>query len=179
MLTMIRFAPEAITDRESVYEAAKYCMAEYQKGNTVLAVVSAMEGQEAELRKKAMELNHKPSLREMDLLLSVGAQTTAAFLAMALEEMEMPAVSLQAYQSGIYTTEAYGNGEITHVELMRIMEELQQGKIVLVVGDQGITEDGEIVMLKDGSNAAAKALAEVLPADHCIWIEDMGNRAVA
>ncbi|MDO4530851.1 MAG: hypothetical protein Q4C06_02620 [Bacillota bacterium] len=179
MLTMIRFASEAMIDKDSIYEAARYCMAEYQKGNAVLAVVSAMEGQEAELRKKAMELNGKPSLREMDLLLSAGAQMTAALLAIALEEMEMPAVSLQAYQTGIYTTEEYGNGEIAHVDPMRIKEEIKQGKIVLAVGDQGITEDGEIVTLKNGGDAAALALAEALQADRCIWIEEMDNRAVA
>ena len=173
MLTVKRFAVGAISDREDIFAAAESCMMEYKKGNAVVAVLSAMEGQDAAALEKARELNGNPSQREIDLLRSVGAQMTAAFLAMALEALGMEAVSLHAHQNGIYTTPVYGNGAVTHIDTGRIEAELAQGRIVLVAGDYGTTPDGEVVAICGGGDEAARILAEALQADCCQQIAKM------
>ena len=179
MLTIKRFAVEAISDREDIFAAAESCMAEYKKGNAVVAVLSAMEGQDAAALEKAKELNVNPSQREIDLLRSVGAQKTVAFLAMALEAMGLEAVSLHAHQSGIYTTPVYGNGTVTHIDTGRIKAELMQGRIVLVAGDYGTTPDGEVVAICGGGDEAALLLAEALQADCCQRIVKMDKICTA
>ena len=179
MLAVKRFAVGAISDREDIFAAAESCMMEYKKGNAVVAVLSAMEGQDAAALEKARELNGNPSQREIDLLRSVGAQMTAAFLAMALEAMGMEAVSLQAHQNGIYTTPDYGNGAVTHIDTGRIKTELEQGRIVLVAGDYGTTLEDEVVAICGGGDEAALLLADALQADCCQRIVKMDKICTA
>lgn len=155
-------------NQEEIFRTAKSCLEEYRKGNDMVLVLSAMSGQTEELIAKAKELNPNPSKREMDMLLSIGAQMAAAWMAMALEAMEIPAISLNAFQAKIHTTNEYGNAKITAIETERIEKELKERKIVIVTGVQGIAENMDITTLgRNGAEQTAVALAAALGADVC------------
>ena len=155
-------------NQADLFAIAESCAAEYRKGNDLVVVLSAMENHTEELIAQAKAINPNPSAREMDMLLSVGAQMSAAFLAMALETMEIPAVSLNAFQAKIHTTEVHGNAAITQIEPDRILAELEQKKIVIVTGAQGMDAQQNITTLgKAGADATAVALAAALQADVC------------
>ena len=167
MLIVKKFGGTSVADKEGIFHAAKRCMEDYHKGNDVVVVLSAMGSHMEEMMEQAKTLNPNPSARDMDMLLSIGAQMTAAFMAMAFETMDVPAVSLNAYQAKIRTTNEHGNARITEIETDRIMDELKQRKIVIVTGGQGVLGNHDITTLNGGADATAMALAEALGADVC------------
>ncbi len=179
MLILKKYGSAAMTDKEDLFCIAEKCAEEYKNGNDVVVVLDAMEGETEMLIRMAKELNAEPSQREMDMLLSMGTQKTAAMLAIALEEMELPAVSLNGAQAGIYTNKRHGNAEIVSVEADRIVKELEQKKIVVVAGGQGITEEKEVTTLKYGADATAFTLADVLDADVIELDTDMSEENAA
>ena len=147
---------------------AKRCKKEYEKGNDVVVVLSAMGDVTDQLIDKAKEINETPSEREMDMLFTIGEQMSVALMAMALEGLGVPAVSLNAFQAKIHTTSVHGDAKITHIETERIREELAQKKIVIVTGFQGIDENDDYTTLgRGGSDTTAVALAAALQADAC------------
>ena len=116
----------------------------------------------------AEDINEKPPKREMDMLFTIGEQMSVALMAMALEGLGVPAVSLNAFQAKIHTTSVHGDAKITHIETERIREELAQKKIVIVTGFQGIDENDDYTTLgRGGSDTTAVALAAALQADAC------------
>lgn len=165
MLIVKKFDGTAIADKEGIFTVAERCAEEYRKGNDVVVVLSTMGSYTEELIAQAKVIHPNPSQRDMDMLLSVGAQMSAAFMAMALETMDVPAISLNAFQTKIHTDGEYGSAKITAIETDRIFHELKQRKIVIVAGEQGIGENNEITTLRGGADAAAMALAEALGAD--------------
>lgn len=168
MLIVKKFGGTSVADKEHIFNVAKRCLEDYHKGNDVVVVLSAMGKHTDELIAQAKAINPNPSAREMDMLLSIGEQMSVAFMAMALEAMDVPAVSLNAYQAKIRTTNEHGNAKITEIETDRIREELAQRKIVIVTGFQGITENNDITTLgRGGSDTTAVALAAALDADAC------------
>ena len=168
MLIVKKFGGTSVADKERIFNVAKRCLDDYNKGNDVVVVLSAMGKHTDELIAQAKAINPNPSEREMDMLLSIGEQMSVAFMAMALEAMGIPAVSLNAYQAKIHTTNVHGNAKITNIETDRIMDELKQRKIVIVTGFQGITENNDITTLgRGGSDTTAVALAAALDADAC------------
>jgi len=178
MLIVKKFDGMSIADKECIFNVAERCLEDYNKGNDVVVVLSAMGKHTDELIAQAKVINPNPSARDMDMLLSIGAQMSAAFMAMAFETMDVPAVSLNASQAKIHTTDAHGNAEITQIETERISEELKQRKIVIVTGGQGILENNDITTLCGGTDATAAALAEALGADLCrIDTEEMVETA--
>ena len=142
MLIVKKFGGTSVANRERILHVAKRCKKEYEKGNDVVVVLSAMGDVTDRLIDKAKEINETPSEREMDMLFTIGEQMSVALMAMALEGLGVPAVSLNAFQAKIHTTSVHGDAKITHIETERIREELAQKKIVIVTGFQGIDEAG-------------------------------------
>ena len=168
MLIVKKFGGTSVADKERIFAAAKRCLEDYNKGNDVVIVLSAMGKHTDELIRQAKEINPNPSEREMDMLLSIGEQMSVAFMAMAFETMDIPVVSLNAFQAKIHTTSEHGNAKITNIETDRIEAELKERKIVIVTGFQGIAENGDITTLgRGGSDTTAVALAAALQADAC------------
>ena len=132
MLIVKKFGGTSVANRERILHVAKRCKKEYEKGNDVVVVLSAMGDVTDQLIDKAKEINETPSEREMDMLFTIGEQMSVALMAMALEGLGVPAVSLNAFQAKIHTTSVHGDAKITHIETERIREELAQKKIVIV-----------------------------------------------
>ena len=174
MLIVKKFGGTSVADKERIFNVARRCLEDYNKGNDVVVVLSAMGKHTDELIAQAKIINPNPSQREMDMLLSIGEQMSVAFMAMAFEAMDVPAVSLNAFQAKIHTTNEYGNAKITEIETDRIREELAQRKIVIVTGFQGIAENNDITTLgRGGSDTTAVALAAALNADACEIFTDV------
>ena len=168
MLIVKKFGGTSVADKERIYNAAKRCLEDYNKGNDVVVVLSAMGKHTDELIEQAKIINPNPSQREMDMLLSIGEQMSVAFMAMAFEAMGVPAISLNAFQAKIHTTNEHGNAKIKNIETDRIEAELKERKIVIVTGFQGIAENNDITTLgRGGSDTTAVALAAALDADAC------------
>ena len=168
MLIVKKFGGTSVANRERILHVAKRCKKEYEKGNDVVVVLSAMGDVTDQLIDKAKEINETPSEREMDMLFTIGEQMSVALMAMALEGLGVPAVSLNAFQAKIHTTSVHGDAKITHIETERIREELAQKKIVIVTGFQGINENDDYTTLgRGGSDTTAVALAAALQADAC------------
>lgn len=168
MLIVKKFGGTSIADNEKIMHAAKKCAEEYQKGNDIVVVLSAMGKYTDELIAMAHQITPDPSAREMDMLLATGEQMAVALMSMALDVLGIPAISLNARQAKIHTTSLHGNARITHIETDRIQAELAERKIVLVTGFQGIAENNDYTTLgRGGSNTTALALAAALQADAC------------
>lgn len=157
-----------MADAQRVRNVARIITETYQKGNSVVVVLSAQGDTTDDLIEKALELNPTPSRREMDMLLSTGEQISCALCAMAIENMGYPVVSLTGWQAGFHTNSGYTNARIKRVKPDRILEELDKRRIVIVTGFQGINKYGDITTLgRGGSDTSAVALAAVLHADLC------------
>lgn len=150
---------------QSVAKKVAACQAE---GNQVVVVVSAMSGVTNNLTAMAYELQKEPSPREMDMLLSTGEQTTIALLSMALQEIGCPAKSYTGGQVRILTDNAHTKARIQEIDDHHIRQDLNDGKVVVVAGFQGVDEQGNITTLgRGGSDTTAVALAAALKADEC------------
>lgn len=137
-------------------------------GNQIVVVVSAMRGETDRLLSLAETLSHTPTPRELDVLLATGEQVTIALLSMALGEKGCPAVSYTGGQVHIRTDNRHNKARIVDIESARVRRALEQGKIVVVAGFQGIDEDGNITTLgRGGSDTTAVAMATALLADEC------------
>lgn len=167
-LIVQKFGGTSVGSVERIKHVAKRVMMEKEAGNDVVVVVSAMGKTTDQLVSLANEVSEKPSKREMDMLLTTGEQVTISLLAMALHELRADAVSFTGWQAGVMTEAVHGNARITTIHTEKIKEQLKQGKIVVVAGFQGVTENGEITTLgRGGSDTTAVALAAALQADKC------------
>jgi len=174
LLIVQKYGGSSVADREKIYNAADKISAEYKSGNQVVVVVSAQGDTTDDLLDAADKINHDAAKRELDMLISTGEQQSASLMVMALNAMGYPAVSLNAWQAGIFTTNEYGNARIRAIECERIRAELSRGKIVVVAGFQGINEYGDITTLgRGGSDTTAVALAAILQADKCEIFTDV------
>lgn len=163
-----KFGGTSLADPEKIRRAAKLSLSAFEKGYQVAVVVSAQGDLTDRLLAQAEELAQKPRPRELDQLLSAGEQMSAALFAMALEELGAPAVSLTGWQAGILTGRTHQNATIQTVRPNRILAELQQGRIAVVAGFQGISAAGEVTTLgRGGSDTTAVALAAALKAEVC------------
>jgi len=153
---------------ERIRAVAKKAAACKDQGNQVIVVVSAMSGVTNNLTAMAYELQKQPSPREMDMLLSTGEQTTIALLSMALQAIGCPARSYTGGQVRILTDNAHTKARIREIDSDKIRHDLDQGKVVVVAGFQGVDEEGNITTLgRGGSDTTAVALAAALKADEC------------
>lgn len=167
-LIVQKFGGTSVGNVERIRNAASRTAEELQNGNNVVVVVSAMGKTTDHLVDMANEISSGPSKREMDMLLTTGEQVTIALFSMALQQNGIEAVSYTGWQAGIQTEAVHGNARIIDIDTHRIEKELNSGKVVIVAGFQGITEDSQITTLgRGGSDTTAVALAAALKADKC------------
>jgi aspartate kinase len=168
MLVVQKYGGTSVKNIERIRNVANKAVAYKKRGMDVIVVVSAMSGETDKLINLAHEIAKFPDERELDVLISTGEQVTSALLAITLKEMGQDAISLQADQIPIVSDSSYGVARIVRIEEDNILDELKAGKIVVVPGFQGITEEGDITTLgRGGSDTTAVALAAALKADFC------------
>ena len=163
-----KYGGTSVADKDRLFNVARRVKEYYTKGNKVVVVVSAQGDTTEKKKKKAKEINESPSKREMDVLLNTGEQISMSLLAMALEKLSCPVVSLTGWQVGIRTNSNHGNARIKRVDSERILRELDQNKIVIVAGFQGVNRYDDITTLgRGGSDTTAVAIAAAIHADLC------------
>ncbi|MBR3866661.1 MAG: aspartate kinase [Butyricicoccus sp.] len=167
-LIVQKFGGSSVANTERLQNVADIVTSTYKAGNKVVVVVSAQGDTTDEFIEKAAAINAAPSKREMDVLLSAGEQISMALLAMAIEKLGCPVVSLTGWQAGIETNRNYSDARIRRVTGERIRSELDRGRIVIVAGFQGINKSEDITTLgRGGSDTTAVAIAASLRADLC------------
>ncbi len=168
MLIVKKFGGSSVADKERIYNVARRCIEDYQKGNDVVVVLSAMGKTTDKLIGMARDINPNPSKRELDMLLATGEQTSVALMSMAMSALGVPSVSLNAFQVAMHTSSAYGNARFKRIDSERIRHELDSRKIVIITGFQGVNKYDDITTLgRGGSDTTAVALAAALKADAC------------
>ena len=168
MLIVKKFGGTSVGDQERIMNVARRRAEEYSKGNDVVVVLSAMGKTTDILLKTAREINPKAPKRELDMLMTTGEQTSVALMAIALDSLGIPAVSLNAFQVRMETTSVYGNARLKKIDKERILHELASRKIVIVTGFQGVNRYEDYTTLgRGGSDTTAVALAAALHADAC------------
>lgn len=167
-LIVQKFGGSSVRDAERVMNVARRVVDTYKAGNDVVVVVSAQGDTTDDLIEKAKEITPKASKREMDMLLSTGEQISISLLAMAIQSLGVNAISLTGWQVGMNTDSKYGMARIKNIEGQRIKNELDDNKIVVVAGFQGINKYDDITTLgRGGSDTTAVAIAAALHADLC------------
>ena len=167
-LIVQKFGGTSVADKERIFNVAKRCIRDYQNGNDVVVVLSAMGKYTDELIAKAKEINPNPSKREMDMLFTIGEQMSVSLMAMAMDALGVRAISLNAFQVAMHTTSNYSNARLKKIDTERIRRELDDRKIVIVTGFQGINKYNDYTTLgRGGSDTTAVALAAALHADAC------------
>ena len=167
-LIVQKFGGSSVADRERIFNVARIVANTRNAGNDVVVVVSAQGDTTDDLIEKAAEITHDPSQREMDMLLSTGEQISIALLAMALDSIGTPAISLTGWQAGFRTNRAYTKARITKLDTERIESELARNRVVVVAGFQGLNRMDDITTLgRGGSDTSAVAIAAALHADRC------------
>ena len=168
MLVVKKFGGTSVANKERIFNVAKRCIEDYKKGNQVVVVLSAMGKQTDVLLDMAKDINPKASRRELDKLVTTGEQTSVALMARAMDSLGVPAVSLNAFQVAMHTTADYGNARLKKIDTERIKFELDNRRIVVITGFQGISKYDDLTTLgRGGSDTTAVALAAALHADAC------------
>ena len=182
MLIVKKFGGSSVANKERIFNVAKRCIEDYRAGHDVVVVLSAMGDTTDDYISLAKEItdttddlialantiNPNAKKRELDMLLTTGEQVSVSLMAMAMQALDVPAVSLNAFQVMMHSTSRYGNARFKRVDTERIMHELDSRKIVIVTGFQGVNKYDDITTLgRGGSDTTAVALAAVLHADKC------------
>ena len=168
MLIVKKFGGTSVADKDRIMNVANRVIRDYKAGNDVVVVLSAMGKQTDVLINMAKEINPNPPKRELDMLMTTGEQVSVAMMAMAMNALGVPAVSLNAYQVAMHTTRTYGNARLKRIDTERIRQELDNHKIVIITGFQGVNKYDDYTTLgRGGSDTTAVALAAALHADKC------------
>ena len=168
MLVVKKFGGTSVADKERIMNVAQRCIREYKDGNDVVVVLSAMGKQTDVLIDMAKDINPNPPKRELDMLMTTGEQVSVAMMCTAMAYLGVPCVSLNAFQVAMHTTSTYGNARLKRIDTERIRHELDERKIVVVTGFQGINKYDDYTTLgRGGSDTTAVALAAALHADKC------------
>lgn len=168
MLVVKKFGGTSVANKERIYNVANRCIEEYKKGNDVVVVLSAMGKYTDELITMAKDINPNPPKREMDMLFTIGEQMSVALMSMAMANLGVPSISLNAFQVAMHTTSVYGNARLKRIDCERVRNELEQHKIVIITGFQGVNKFDDYTTLgRGGSDTTAVALAAALHADKC------------
>lgn len=168
MLIVQKFGGSSVADKEKIFRVAGIIADTYCEGYDVVVVLSAQGDTTDILLEKAAEINPNASKRELDMLLSTGEQVSISLMAMALEKMGLPVVSLTGWQIGLRTDSNYGNARIKRISVERLRQELDKRRIVLVAGFQGVNKYDDITTLgRGGSDTTAVAISAALHADKC------------
>jgi len=167
-LIVQKFGGSSVATPERVMNVARIVTDTYKQGHNVIVVVSAQGDTTDELIAKGKEINPRGSKREMDMLMTAGEQISISLLAMAIEKLGYPAVSLLGWQAGFESSSVYGAARIRKVNCDRIKTEIGQKKIVVVAGFQGLNKYDDITTFgRGGSDTSAVAIAAVMHADKC------------
>ncbi len=168
-LIVKKFGGSSVANAERVFNVANIIVEDYKKGNDVIVVVSAQGDTTDELIAKAKEINSdSPSKREMDVLLTAGEQISIALLAMAIDKLGFPVISLLGWQAGFNTDSNHGIARIKSINAERMKAELAKRNIIIVAGFQGINKYDDLTTLgRGGSDTSAVAIAAALKADRC------------
>ena len=173
-LIVQKFGGSSVADSDRLINVAGIITDTYKAGNDVVVVVSAQGDTTDDLIEKAKEINPSPSKREMDMLLSSGEQMSASLLAMTIESMGFPVISLLGWQAGYNTSSTYGNAKIKNIKADRVHAEIDKKNIVILAGFQGINKYDDITTLgRGGSDTSAVAMAAALRADRCQIFTDV------
>ena len=168
MLTVMKFGGSSVADLAHIRNVAQRCIEKQQAGSQVVVVLSAMGKTTDGLIATAKQITEKPSRREMDMLLATGEQVSVSLMAITMIQMGVSAVSLNAWQVPMHTTSDYQNARFKRIDTERIRKELDDNKIVIVTGFQGINKYNDYTTLgRGGSDTTAVALAAALHADAC------------
>ncbi|MBJ8007207.1 aspartate kinase [Bacillus cereus] len=171
-----KFGGTSVGSVERIQHVANLIIEEYERGHSIVSVVSAMGKSTDKLVALANAITENPSKREMDMLLSTGEQVTISLLTMALETKGYNAISLTGWQAGITTESVHSSARITDINTGRIQSYLADGTIVIVAGFQGVSEEHEITTLgRGGSDTTAVALAAALKAKKCDIYTDVSG----
>ena len=163
-----KFGGTSVADTDKIKNVANSVIREKKNGNDVVVVVSAMGHTTDYLMKMANDISENPSSREIDMLLSTGEGVSIALLSMAIQAQGYDAVSMNAMQIGIITENIHTKARIVDIKTDKLQKYLDEGKIIVVAGFQGVTPDGEITTLgRGGSDTSAVAVAAALGAERC------------
>ena len=173
-LIVQKFGGSSVANADKVRNVAQIVTQTYSEGNDVVVVVSAQGDTTDDLIEKAAEINPKGSKREMDVLLTAGEQMSASLLAMAIEKLGFPVISLLGWQAGFQTSSAYGNARIKSIKTDRLRAEIGRKNIVVVAGFQGLNKYNDVTTFgRGGSDTTAVALAASLHAERCQIFTDV------
>jgi len=173
-LLVKKFGGTSVGDKNRILNVARRCAADWQAGNNIVMVLSAMGKQTDALIDLAHEINPDPPKRELDMLLTTGEQVSVALMSMAFAGLGIPSVSLNAFQVSMHTTRVYGNARLKRIDTDRIEHEIESRKIVIVTGFQGVNKYDDYTTLgRGGSDTTAVALAAALHADSCEIFTDV------
>ena len=157
-LVVQKYGGSSVKDAERVMNVANRIVNAYKEGNNVVVVVSAQGDTTDDLIEKAKEINPNASKREMDMLLATGEQISISLLAIAIEKLGCPVVSMTGWQAGVLTDSRYGAARIRKVDTERLQGELDKKTIIIVAGFQGINKYDDITTLgRGGSDTSAVA----------------------
>ena len=173
-LIVQKFGGTSVADAERVMNVARIVTDTYKQGNKVVVVVSAQGDTTDDLIEKAKEINPSASKRELDMLMTAGEQISISLLAMAIQKLGYPVISLLGWQAGFVTSSVYGSARIRRIETDRLHSELDQNRIVVVAGFQGLNKYDDMTTLgRGGSDTSAVAIAAALRADRCQIFTDV------
>jgi aspartate kinase len=173
---VMKFGGTSVGDPQKLKNVAARVVAAHAEGTRVVAVLSAMGDTTDDLVRLAYEISPRPEPRELDMLISVGERISCALAAMAIHDLGSEAISLTGSQAGIVTDTAHGKAKIVDVRARRIHEALDEDKVVLVAGFQGVSTNLDITTLgRGGSDTTAVALAAALSASHCEIYTDVAG----
>lgn len=174
MLIVKKFGGTSVANKERIMNVASRCIEDYREGHDVVVVLSAMGKYTDELIDMARDINPKPPKREMDMLFTIGEQMSVSLMAMAMNKLGVSAVSLNAFQVAMHTTSVYGNARLKRIDTERVLTELENRKIVIITGFQGVNKYDDYTTLgRGGSDTTAVALASALHADKCEIFTDV------
>ncbi len=167
-LIVQKYGGTSVADLDRIHNVAERIAKTFDQGNDVVVILSAMAGVTDGLIDMATQISESPDKRELDVLLATGEQTTAALLAMTLNAMNYPALSMLGHQAEVVTDDTFGNARILDIGARRIMDIIEKRNIVVVAGFQGCDLNGNITTLgRGGSDTSAVAIASALNADIC------------
>lgn len=169
-----KYGGSSVADVEKIHQVAARVVQTVRQGHQVVVVVSAMGNTTNELLALARQVSQKPHRRELDLLVSVGERVSMTLLAMAIEDQGVPAASFTGSQSGIITDENHVAARVIEVRPDRIRQALDQGKVAIVAGFQGVSRAREVTTLgRGGSDTTAVVLTAALGAEWCEICSDV------
>ena len=167
-LIVQKYGGTSVADLDRIHNVAERIAKTFDQGNDVVVILSAMAGVTDGLIDMATQISESPDKRELDVLLATGEQTSAALLAMTLNAMNYPALSMLGHQVEVVTDDTFGNARILDIGARRIIDIIEKRNIVVVAGFQGCDLNGNITTLgRGGSDTSAVAIASALKADIC------------